>query len=97
MAKLRKLVLDVMKPHEPPVLTYGERIADLDGVYGVNASMVEIDDKVANIKVTLEGEDIDFAETREVIEDLGGSIHSVDMVCCGEEIIKDVDTPQDLS
>lgn len=95
MSALRKLILDVMKPHEPSTIVYTDKLADLEGVNGVNTSMVEMDEEVVNIKVTLQGDDISFAGVREQVEDLGGSVHSVDRVFCGEEIVQDVRTPQD--
>ena len=95
MPKLRKLVLDVMKPHKPSVLIFADRLADLEGVDGVNSSIVEIDREVENIKVTLEGSDIDFDSVEDIIDELGGSVHSVDKVICGQRIIKDTSTPQD--
>lgn len=48
MKKIRGLVLDVMKPHEPGI-----------------------------------------------IEGLGGSVHSVDQVICGEHMVEETKTPQD--
>lgn len=95
MAKIRKLVLDVMKPHDPSVIVYTEKLADIDNIYGVNSSVVEIDEEVENLKVTLEGDDVDFASVDLVINDLGGSIHSIDRVLSGDQIIEDVVTPQD--
>lgn len=95
MAKIRKLVLDVMKPHDPSVIVYTEKLADIDNIYGVNSSVVEIDEEVENLKVTLEGDDVDFASVERVINDLGGSIHSIDRVLSGDQIIEDVVTPQD--
>lgn len=95
MSRLRKLVLDIMKPHHPSMITYTDQIAEVDGVYGVNSCMVEMDEEVENIKVTVEGDDIDFDQMEKVVAELGGSIHSVDRVLCGDEIIKDVRTPQD--
>lgn len=95
MSQVRKLVLDVMKPHEPSLLEYTDQMADVDGIYGVNTSMVEMDEDVENVKVTVEGNDIPYHELENVIEGLGGSIHSVDRVLCGEKIIDDVRTPQD--
>jgi hypothetical protein len=95
MAIVRQLVIDVLKPHEPTMLAVTEDIADLDGVDGVNAVLLEIDEEVRNIKFTIEGEAIDFAAVSATIEDTGARIHSVDRVACGEYIVEDSPTAQD--
>jgi len=95
MAKIRRMVLDIMKPHEPSVINYSSELADLECVDGVNSSMVEIDHEVENIKVTLEGDNIDYDKVEDIIDRLGGSVHSVDKVLCGKAIVKELTTPQD--
>lgn len=95
MAKIRRMVLDIMKPHEPSVIKYSSDLANLDCVEGVNSSMVEIDNEVENIKVTLEGDNIHYEEVERVIDQLGGSVHSVDKVLCGKAIVEELTTPQD--
>lgn len=95
MAKIRRMVLDIMKPHEPSVIEYSSELADLDCIDGVNSSMVEIDHEVENIKTTLEGNNIDYETVEDVIERLGGSVHSVDKVLCGKAIVEELTTPQD--
>ncbi|WP_049898269.1 DUF211 domain-containing protein [Halococcus agarilyticus] len=95
MATIRQLVLDVLKPHEPTMLSIAQEIADTDGVDGVNAILIEMDEEVRNIKFTVEGDDIDYDEVTAVIEDTGATVHSVDQVACGERIVEDAPTPQD--
>ncbi|MDY6762067.1 MAG: DUF211 domain-containing protein [Candidatus Nanohaloarchaea archaeon] len=95
MATIRRLVLDVLKPHEPSMVELAEETADVDGVTGVNATLMEIDEEVENVKVTVAGDDIDDNAVNTVIDDLGGSIHSVDEIVCGEEIVEASSTPQD--
>jgi len=95
MAPIRRLVLDVLKPHDPPVTDLTERVADVDGVRGSNCTLVEIDRKVTNVKLTIEGDGIDEDGVTEVIEAHGGTVHSIDEVACGEELIEASKTPQD--
>ncbi|MFB6189268.1 MAG: DUF211 domain-containing protein [Halapricum sp.] len=95
MAPIRRLVLDVLKPHEPSQTDLTRRVADVDGVRGSNCTLVEIDQKVTNLKLTIEGDGIDEEGVREVVENHGGSIHSVDEVACGEELVEASPTPQD--
>ena len=95
MANIRRLVLDTLKPHEPSIISVAEELGDLEGVSAVNISIYELDRKVENAKITIEGEDISFPEVERVIEELGGSIHSVDEVVAGKIIIDDPATLQD--
>jgi len=94
MTKIQRMVLDVLKPHEPPMLDFTQALAELEFVEGVNISLVEVDEKVRNIKITVEG-NIDFEQIKEVIQEEGGSIHSVDQVVAGEELVEQINTPQD--
>jgi hypothetical protein len=95
MAPIRRLVLDVLKPHEPPVLEFTRRVADSDSVEAVDASLIELDNEVQNLKLTFEGTDIEFPEVRDAIEGQGGSVHSVDQVACGDYLVRERPTPQD--
>jgi hypothetical protein len=95
VSKVRRLVLDVLKPHQPTMLTLAVKLGDIEGIKGVDIALFEIDNKVENIKITLEGDDIDYQEVQEVIQDAGGSIHSIDKVSTGKELIEEAETPQD--
>ncbi|WP_456481396.1 DUF211 domain-containing protein [Methanopyrus sp.] len=95
MAKIRRLVLDVMKPMEPDTTELARSLAELEGVDGVNIVLVEVDRDVENVKVTVEGPDLDFERIKDLIEDMGGAIHSIDEVVAGSRIVEEVKTPQD--
>jgi hypothetical protein len=94
MAKIRRLVLDTLKPHEPNIIALAEVLSELEGVSAVNISIYELDRKVENAKITIEGEFISFEKVSLVIEDMGGAIHSIDEVVAGKEIIDDAVTLQ---
>ncbi|MFB6181050.1 MAG: DUF211 domain-containing protein [Candidatus Nanohalobium sp.] len=94
MADIRRLVIDVLKPHQPSIVEISQELADMEGVEGVNTSLLEVDEDVKNVKVTLEGR-VDFKKVKERIEDSSGSIHSVDEVAAGEKMVEKVGTPQD--
>lgn len=95
MAAVRRLVIDVLKPHDPSVLEFTNQVAETPEVHGVTSSLIELDQEVQNIKLTFEGEDLNFAAIKAEIEHLGGTIHSVDQVACGEYIVTDQRTLQD--
>ena len=95
MAKILRLVLDTLKPHEPNIIDLADELSELAGVAAVNISIYELDRKVENAKITIEGEDISYQKVTQVIEEMGGTIHSVDEVAAGKMIIDDAVTLQD--
>jgi hypothetical protein len=95
MGKIRRLVLDTLKPHDPSIIELAQSLSELGGIEAVNISIYEMDRKVENAKITIEGSDISFEEVSQIIADNGGAIHSVDEVVAGKIIIDDSSTPQD--
>ncbi len=95
MAVIRRIVLDILKPHEPSILDLASLLGDLPGIAGVNILIYEIDRDVENAKITMEGSDIPFERVREVIIDNGGAIHSLDEVVAGKTMVEEASTPQD--
>jgi hypothetical protein len=95
MAKLRRLVLDVLKPHEPNIIVLANKLSDLSGVDGANISIYEIDKHVENAKITIEGKNLQFEKIKSVIEKNGATIHSIDEVVSGRTLVKEIITPQD--
>ena len=95
MANIRRIVLDVLKPHSPNILEMAKQLADLNGVDGVDISLIEMDQKVENVKITCEGDSIDYAKVENVIRENGASIHSLDKISVGTSLIEEVTTHQD--
>jgi hypothetical protein len=95
MGNLRRLVLDVLKPLDPSIVELVQFLAVLEGVDGVNISIYEIDRRVENAKITIEGHDLRYEEIVAVIGENGGTVHSIDEVAAGRVLIEDVITPQD--
>ncbi|MCD6552419.1 MAG: DUF211 domain-containing protein [Anaerolineae bacterium] len=95
MGKVRRLVLDVLKPLEPTIIELAEQLSVLPGVEAVNISIYEIDRRVENAKITIEGGDLHYDEVGRVIQENGGTVHSIDEVVAGKIIIDDSATPQD--
>jgi hypothetical protein len=88
-------VLDTLKPHDPSIIELADQLSDLEGISAVNISIYEMDRKVENAKITIEGESISYEIVAELIEEMGGAIHSVDEVAAGRHIIDDAETLQD--
>ena len=94
---IRRLVLDVLKPHKPSVVEVSEALSHLEGVEGVNIIINEIDQQVENAKVIIAGTSISFADIKKKLEEFGATIHSIDEVAAGKMIVEEVITPQDQS
>jgi len=95
MVTARRLVLDLLKPYEPDVVTFADAVAGIDGVTGVNVVLVETDKEVQTVKMTVEGDPIQVEIVYETLEDLGAAVHSIDEVVCGDRIVEQSKTPQD--
>jgi hypothetical protein len=95
LAEIKRLVLDVLKPHHPTIIEMSRRISVLKGVSGVNCTLEEVDRETESVKITIEGTSIDFDSIEETISDCGAVIHSVDSVSAGKELVEEVETPQD--
>ena len=94
---IRRLVLDVLKPHKPNVVEVSEALSHLEGVEGVNIIINEIDQQVENAKVIVAGSSIIFEEIQKKLKELGAIVHSIDEVAAGKRIVEEVKTPQDSS
>jgi len=95
VSEIRRLVLDVLKPHNPSILEMVKRISALKGVEGVTCSLEEVDQETESVKVIIEGTQVDFDKVSDTIRQVGGVIHSVDSVSAGKKLVEDVRTPQD--
>ncbi len=85
---IKRMVMDVLVPHEPHVLDFAEKLSQLDQVDGVTIQVLEIDEMTKSVEITLEGQALVFDEIRRIIETLGGSIHSIDRVSAGMRIVE---------
>jgi len=95
-AKIRRVVMDVLKPHEPSIIEVAQRLAGLPGVDGVNISIYEVDRMVENAKITIEGADLEYGPILGLIEDVGGTVHSIDEAVAGKVLVEGAPQLQDL-
>jgi len=80
MIKVKKLVLDILKPHQPNALEFASALAEQAGEIQVTLSVVEVDEKTESVIAEIEGNDIDYTCLTEHIKALGASVHSIDEV-----------------
>jgi len=83
--KIKELVLDVLKPHTPPLPDFASFLAELDGVEEVEVSLVEMDERTESLGVILRGHHIDYNGLKEHMGKQGAVIHSVDKVTVESE------------
>ena len=95
MANIKRIILDVLKPHKPSIIILAEKIAEIEGISGVNISLEEVDAETDSVKLTIEGTNIDYDKVNEKISECGAVIHSVDGVSAGIKLVDEVNTPQD--
>ncbi|MHA1481527.1 MAG: DUF211 domain-containing protein [Candidatus Thorarchaeota archaeon] len=87
---IRRIVLDVLKPHSPRLTDLAIMIAKDDRVVGVNISVKEVDQSTESISITLEGDNLNYESIKEILEQAGAVIHSIDQVVAGKELIEEV-------
>ena len=80
MASVQRLVLDVLKPHQPNALEFAHAIAALGESYKVNIRVAEVDEHTETLQVSIEGEGLDFDRINDKIDEAGASLHSIDEV-----------------
>ena len=80
MVCVKRIVLDVLKPHKPNALEFSQAIAKTGIDYRVHLTVLEMDESTETIQIELEGKNIDFEAVQSAINGMGGSLHSIDEV-----------------
>ena len=79
MVQVKRLVLDVLKPHKPNALEFGRMVAAA-GDYRVRVTVLEMDENTETLRVEISGDDIDFQAVQTTLTEGGASLHSIDEV-----------------
>lgn len=80
MIAVKRLVLDVLKPHQPNALEFSRAIAAVGPDYRVRLTVIEMDENTETLQMVVEGSAIDFDAIQANISEMGGSLHSIDEV-----------------
>ena len=80
MSLIKRVVLDVLKPHQPNALEFASAIADQGSGYRVTVTVAAVDEKTESTVVVIESDDIQYQTIVDAITSLGGSVHSIDEV-----------------
>ena len=89
MVYVKRIVLDVLKPHQPNALDFSQTIAKVGNDYRVHLIVLEMDENTETIQIEVTGEAIDFEAIQAAIKGLGGSLHSIDEVEVQSEVDSD--------
>jgi hypothetical protein len=66
------------------MLTRDEKIS------GLNISLKEVDQNTESITITLEGDDLRYEAIKEILDQAGAVIHSIDQVVAGRRFVEEV-------
>lgn len=87
MTGIRRLILDVIIPSTMPSSELATKLAKLSGVDGVDIITQEVEHRVDKVKVTIEGDDINFESVKNILDKLGASLQGVDRISCGKRLV----------
>lgn len=80
MVRLKRIVLDVLKPHQPSALEFSREIASLGDDYRVCLTVEEMDENTQTLRLEICGGAIELEAIESTIGSLGASVHSIDLV-----------------
>ncbi len=86
---LRRLVLDVLKPHRPTNVDLATEISKLKGVDGVTIVTYNKETEVESVRIVIEGRRLEFKSIEKILRNLGASVQSVDAVSAGKKIVSE--------
>ncbi len=80
MPAIKRIVLDVLKPHQPNAIDFANSLATLGDDYNVKLKVTEVDEKTESTVIVLQAVSLDFTRIENTIIEMGGSVHSIDEV-----------------
>lgn len=87
MVVVKRIILDVLKPHKPNSQEFSRAIARAGKGYRVCLTVLEMDENTETIQLEVEASAIDFEAIESAITSMGGSLHSIDQV----EVLNEAD------
>ena len=80
MVSVKRVVLDVLKPHRPDAVEFSRAIAIAGDDYRVCLTVVEMDENTETLQIEIEGGAVDLEAIESAITGMGASLHSIDQV-----------------
>lgn len=87
MVSIKRIEIDVLKPHHPNGLEFSSAIAEKVPGARVELTVSEVDEKTETVVIVIEGEQLDYEAVVESVTAMGGSVHSIDRV----EVVSEVE------
>jgi hypothetical protein len=84
---IRRIVIDAAIPTKGvTIVDVAKELYKVAGVKAVRITVDDVDVDVLGLAIVVEGVDIDYGELEEVLEKVGGVVHSIDEVVVGEYV-----------
>ena len=80
MIYVKRIELDVLKPHQPNSLEFTSAIAEQSPGSRVKLTVIEVDEQTETVIIVIEGQDLRYDAITEAISNMGGTVHSIDEV-----------------
>ncbi len=80
MIYVKRIMLDVLKPHQPNGLEFTSAIAEQSPGARVKLTVIEVDEKTETVIIVIEGQDLRYNVITEAISNMGATVHSIDEV-----------------
>lgn len=80
MITVKKIVLDVLKPHKPNGLEFASLLSEKCPESIINLSVSAVDENTESVVLEIEGDNLEYDTILAAIQDMGGSVHSIDEV-----------------
>lgn len=80
MLRIRRVVLDILKPLEPDSVEFTKLLADTHEQCEVHLTVQEVDKDTETLNVAVTGQDLNLDRIKTQITNAGASLHSIDEV-----------------
>ena len=60
MVLVKRLVLDILKPHQPRAIEFCSKLAEVGDDYAVSLTVLGVDQETETVEVCIKGDDLDF-------------------------------------
>lgn len=78
--QVKRIVLDVLKPHEPDILQFASQLVSHLPDCHVAVMVEEMDNHTETVTLEVSGNSVDTEILREKVRELGATVHSIDEV-----------------
>ena len=85
VVKVKRLVVDSLKPLETPKLDLALALGRVEGVDDVTLSVTEVDSKTETIRLLIGGQNINYDRVQDVFSMFGAAVRSIDEIVVQSE------------